>query len=712
MIPGMADEITFPQQYARTQRFTLGVPRGFTVAPDGSRIVFLRSAAGDDPSLRLSVREVASGTERVVADPAVILGGTGEEVPPEERARRERTRQTAAGVVAYTTDDQVRLAVFTLSGRLFTADLADGTIRELPAAGPVFDPRPNPAGSHIAYVSGGTLRVIGADGSGDRPLAEPDGPNVTYGLAEFVAAEEMDRRRGFWWSPEGDSLLVARVDTSPVARWHVSDPAHPDRPATEIRYPAAGTANADVTVILAGLDGSVWPVAWDTAAFPYLTAVHWSARGPALLQVQSRDQRTMRILTVDGHGTTQALVTDTDPSWVDIVAGTPAWTAAGELVRVVAMKGEGEEGGGAYRLLIGDQAVTPAGPDALQVNAVLDVGTDVLFTATADDPAELHVYTASAGGVSRVSQTAGRHGAARGGDVLVLTSASLAGPGARIGVLRGGQPAGEIASHAETPVLVPEVTMLTVGEHRLRCALVLPRGHRAGVDPALPVLMDPYGGPAAQRVVAVQQAYLEAQWFADQGFAVVIADGRGTPGRGPDWDRLVQYDEAKLNLEDQVTALQAVAAARPELDTSRVAIRGWSHGGYLSALAVLRRPDVFHAAVAGAPVTDQRLYDTHYSERYLGHPDEHPDAYDRNSLIADAPNLRRPLMLVHGLADDNVLVAHTLLLSQALLEAGRPHTVLPLSGMTHMARRQGVTENLMALEVDFIKHALGMASPV
>jgi dipeptidyl-peptidase 4 len=267
---------------------------------------------------------------------------------------------------------------------------------------------------------------------------------------------------------------------------------------------------------------------------------------------------------------------------------------------------------------------------------------------------------------------------------------------------------GEIASHAQTPVLVPEVSFLTVGEHRLRCALVLPRGHRPGTGEPLPVVMDPYGGPGAQKVVSVQRTYLESQWLADQGFAVLIADGRGTPGRGPDWDRLIQYEEAALNLEDQVEALQAVAATRPDLDTSRVAIRGWSHGGYLAALAVLRRPDVFHAAVAGAPVTDQRLYDTHYTERYLGHPDEHPDVYERNSLIADAPKLRRPLMLVHGLADDNVMVAHTLRLSTALLAAGRPHTVLPLSGQTHMARRQRIGEQLIALELDFIRHALGL----
>jgi dipeptidyl-peptidase-4 len=295
---------------------------------------------------------------------------------------------------------------------------------------------------------------------------------------------------------------------------------------------------------------------------------------------------------------------------------------------------------------------------------------------------------------------------------MVISSRSLERPGVLVRVRRGGADAGEIASYAQTPVITPQVQLLTVGEHALRCALVLPRGYRPGTGDGrrLPVLLDPYGGPAGQLVLSAQDMYLVPQWFADQGFAVLIADGRGTPGRGPDWDRLIRYDEATPNLEDQVDALDAVAAAHPELDTSRVAIRGWSHGGFLAALAVLRRPDVFHVAVAGAPVTDKALYDTHYTERYLGLPDEHPEAYAHNSLIADAPKLRRPLMLIHGFADDNVLIAHTLRLSTALLAAGRPHTVLPLSGITHAPLQEEVAENLLLLQVDFIKRALRMDS--
>ena len=697
----MTADISFPRQQARTIGYSLGVPHAFQISPDGRRIAFLRAPSGTDRSTCLWVRDGADGTERMVVDPRVLLSGGEEHLSGEERARRERSRQAAAGVVSFAVDAEVTIAAFALSGRLFVADLTgdaaqDAAVRVLATPTPVIDPHPDPTGAHVAYVAAGALRVVAADGSADRALASPEAENVTYGLAEFVAAEEMNRTRGFWWSPDGQQLLVARVDTSPVTRFYLADPANPERPPAVVAYPVAGTANADVSVVLAGLDGAVIPVAWDSAAAPYLTTVHWSPGGPALLQVVSRDQRTLRVLAVSADGATEVICEDTDPDWVDVVPGSPAWTPSGQLIRVRA-----HDGG--YRVFVGDKPVTPAG---LNVSEILDAGDDILFTAADDDPAQQHVYAGGLGGTARLTTEPGRHRAVRQGEVLVTSSSSMDWSGPRVRLWRDGEPADEIPSLADTPVLTPEVTFLTAGPHQIRCALLLPRGHKTG-SARLPVLCDPYGGPAAQRVVSARNAYLTSQWFADQGFAVLIADGRGTPGRGPDWDRLVHYDEATPNVEDQVAALEAAAGAHPDLDLSRVGIRGWSHGGYLAALAVLRRPDVFHAAVAGAPVTDQALYDTFYTERYLGHPDQRPEVYEHNSIIADAPRLERPLMLIHGLADDNVVVAHTLRLSSALLAAGLPHTVLPLSGVTHMARQEDVAENLLLLQVDFLRNALG-----
>ena len=699
---------SFPRRHARTQRFTLGAPRAFTVAPDGSRVAFLRSNSGTDRANSLWVLDTADGGERVAADPRALLGGAEERLSPEERARRERSREGGAGVVGYATDAAVELASFALSGRLFTAELRAGTARELPVPGPVIDPRPAPDGRHVAYVARGALRIVGAEGEDDRVLAGPESDQVTYGLAEFVAAEEMGRTRGFWWSPESDRLLVARVDDTPVRRWWISDPAHPERDPQHVPYPAAGTPNADVRLFVIDLGGARTEVSWDRARYPYLAHVHWSAAGAPLLLVQARDQRSQLYLAVDPEsGATRMVHADEDPIWLDLFPGVPCWSPSGQLVRIA-------DEGGARVLAVGERPLT--GPQ-LHIRAVLDVtADDVLVSASAGTRAEspetgeVHVYRVNELGVERVSQEPGVHSAVRAGGVTVLVSASLDRPGARARVLRDGKETATVTSYAEDPGLTPRVTLIEGGARRIPCAVLMPQDY-AGDSP-LPVLLDPYGGPHGQRVVAAHNPHLTSQWFADQGFAVVVADGRGTPGRSPAWEKAVRDDLAEVVLQDQVDALQALAEDFP-LDLDRVAIRGWSFGGYLAALAALRRPDVFHAAVVGAPVTDLRLYDTHYQERYLGHPDEQPEVYRRNSLVddeglVDAVEPHRPMMIIHGLADDNVVVAHSLRLSSALLAAGRPHEVLPLSGVTHMTPQETVAENLLLLQLDFLKRSLGL----
>ncbi|MFE0922084.1 prolyl oligopeptidase family serine peptidase [Streptomyces nigra] len=702
------EPISFPRRHARTQRFTLGAPRAFTVAPDGSRAVFLRSSSGTDPASSLWVFDTADGGERVAADPRALLGGASEKLSAEERARRERSREGGAGVVSYATDAAVELASFALSGRLFAAELRVGTARELPVPGPVIDPRPSPDGRHIAYVARGALRVVGAEGDGDRALAEPEAEGVAYGLAEFIAAEEMGRHRGFWWSPESDRLLVARADDGAVKRWWISDPAHPERAPRQVAYPAAGTPNAEVRLFVVGLDGARVEVSWDRVRYPYLARVHWSAAGAPLLLVQARDQRSQLFLAVDpATGTTRMVHADEDPQWLELFPGVPCWSPSGHLVRIA-------DEGGARVLAVGERPLT--GPQ-LHVRAVLDVSDDdVLVSASAGASAseseigEVHVYRVNELGVERVSQEPGVHTAVRAGGVTVLVSHTPEWAGARVQVLRDGKLIGLVRSYAEDPGVTPRLTLTEGGARHIPCAVLMPRDY-AG-DTPLPVLLDPYGGPHGQRVVAAHNPHLTSQWFADQGFAVIVADGRGTPGRSPAWEKAVKDDIAAVVVQDQVDALESLAERFP-LDLGRVAIRGWSFGGYLAGLAVLRRPDVFHAAVVGAPVTDLRLYDTHYQERYVGHPDEQPEVYRRNSLIddaglVDAAEPHRPMMIVHGLVDDNVVVAHSLRLSSALLAAGRPHEVLPLSGVTHMTPQEEVAENLLLLQLDFLKRSLGL----
>jgi dipeptidyl-peptidase-4 len=675
---------SFPRQQARTRRFTLGVPRAFTIAPDGTRVVFLRTKGGDDPVTCLWELDVATGTERLVADPRE-LGADEADLPPEERARRERVRETAGGIVSYATDEAVRVAVFALSGQVYATSLGrpgNASTYRVPVASPALDPRPDPNGTRLGYVHEGALHVAALNDSPDSIVAAE--PGVTYGLTDFVSAEEMGRTRGFWWSPDGRELLVARVDESPVQRWYISDPANPDRAATEVAYPAAGTQNARVTLHRVSANGSAKAeIDWDHDAFPYLVEVNWDTE--PLIVIQSRDQKTMRI--IDAHG--QTVHEDTDQHWTDVVFGVPARTESGELVWT-ALDGD------TRRLLVGGEFVTPAG---LQVRAVTCVDEDtVMFTGSAE-PTDIGLWTYSReAGLTPVCTEPGVHSGRRRGGTTVTASTSMHDDGTRVMV----NEKIAIPSLALRPNLAtPSPAFFAAGERELRTAVLLPSGHQPGTR--LPVLLDPYGGPGAQRVLSSRAIFLTSQWFAEQGFAVVVSDGRGTPGRGPAWDRAVAGDLASPALEDQVTALHEAAARYPDLDLTRVGIRGWSFGGFLAALAIFRRPDVFHAAVAGAPVTDWQLYDTHYTERYLGMPED-GTAYEDSGLRPGTPH--RPLLLIHGLADDNVVAAHTLRLSSSLLAAGYPHSVLPLSGVTHMTPQEVVTENLLLLQARFLHSAL------
>jgi dipeptidyl-peptidase 4 len=695
---------SFPRQQARTKKFTLGIPRSFRISPDGARVVFLRTKSGDDPVTCLWTLDVATGKERLVADPRA-MGAEEEDLPAEEKARRERVREAHGGVVTYATDRAAKVAVFPLSGHVYAVDLTnpDAVPAEVTTHTPALDPRPAPDGRTVAYVCGGVLRVTGLSGkSWDRILADPGGDkNVTYGLPEFIAGEEMDRTRGYWWSPDGDALLVARVDIAPVQRWYIADPASPASQPAEVAYPSAGTPNAAVSLLITRLNGRQVAVDIDHAEFPYLTTANWQSGHDPLVVVQSRDQRVMRLLSVNQFtGQTTLIREDTDPSWVEITLGVPAWTSDGKIVWV-------RDSDGARRLVLAAPeelgTAEPVTPTSLQVREVVDVDVNsVLFCASSLEPAEIDLWCYHpADGLTKLSHGSGLHVGYRSGGATLIASRGLGHDGLAVQV--NGL---AIESLAEKPALPapPAPMMLAAGQRGIRTAVLLPSWHKPGSGP-LPVLMDPYGGPHAQRVLASRATYLESQWFAEQGFAVVLADGRGTPGRGPEWERAVAGDLAGPVLEDQVEALHAAAAAFPDLDTGRVGIRGWSFGGYLAALAVLRRPDVFHAAVAGAPVTDWRLYDTHYTERYLGVvPGE---AYERSSLTELTVVLpHRPLLLIHGLADDNVVVAHTLRLSGALLAAGYPHQVLPLTGITHMA--SSAAESLLNVQLDFLSRSLGL----
>jgi dipeptidyl-peptidase-4 len=691
----LADEVL--DSYAASRRFALGRPRDLTLVPEDRRLLFLRSLAADDPATALWSVDLRTGAERLLADPRALLDGAAEEIPAAELRRRERSRESARGIVAYSTDAAGRTAVFALSGRLFACDLADGGTRAVPVPGTCVDPQIDPAGAAIGYLDDRALRVVGLDGAVITALSDDD-PEVSYGAADFAAAEELSRHHGFWWSPDGRQLLVARVETREMTTCWLGDPTYNEQEPFRQSYPRAGRANAVVRLILARLDGPAVDVAGaPDERLPYLESVSWQEGHGPTIALLARGNQLSEIRTVDpATGQTALVHADTDPAWLQLMPGTPRWLPDGRLLRSAIS----EE---TYRLFVGDKPVTPAG---LQVSAVISAGARTVFRATTE-ATEQHLYALdhATGEIERLTSEPGLHGGVAGGELLAISSETLDTDGVTVRVYSGGSLLATVGSLPREPAFAPAVTLLRTGQRELRTAVIFPRDGLRPPGP-LPVLMAPYGG-AAQQVLKARRLFNEPQWLADQGFAVVVADGRGSPGRGPGWERAFYLDVATPPLDDQVAALESVIDTYPgELDADRVGIRGWSFGGYLSALAVLRRPDVFHAAVAGAPVSDWRYYDTAATERWLGHPDEHPQAYDRTSLLPLASGLRRPLLLIHGLADDNVHPRHSLLLSEELLAASRPHDVLMLSGVTHMVWQPPVIAGMLRAQAEFFRRWL------
>ena len=813
----MTDAIRqFPRKKARTLRFSCGVPRSARVIADGSRALFLRSDGSEDTvtSLWMSViDENGNASEMLLADPRTLLADAdAEDVPAEERARRERAREGGSGIVGYSTDVSGNRVTFTINGQLFLTDIAVGVTRaiaiEEDELKPVLNPRISPDGQHVMYTTGTYLvNVDLADTAFDTAFGDDDceiGDAISVvasipqdgewkiGLAEFAAGEEMDRYDGFWWSPDSKYVLFETYDESPEPIWHLSDPANPANPARSNRYPQALTANANVrlTLLELGFDndnccyGAIAnEVQWDHETYEYLAAVSWTSGHEPIILVQDRLQQHDQVLAIhvgepivtmrdaengftddegdqvetfsiaipeyaegERPGSTRVLEKHSNAYWLDLIHGTPAFTPNGRLICAM-----NDMDADTNRLTVDGVPFTPAG---LQVREVLNVTDDDVLCVVQRTPELLSddslpfLWQSNAadhdarsfdvvsirydGTWEPLTYAPGQWTMSRAGNGCVVTGRGMDDATVQMqhcmNIVTTDENGTDVASmvvspienHAETPGFTPNVHFTRLGERGLYTAIVLPSASSeyAHAD-TLPVLMKPYGGPGFQQVVENQSFYWDAQWWADQGYIVVTADGRGTTGRGPKWDRAIYETMKSVTLEDQVDAVRALPEALatlaaqenkessettiPQPDLNRVAMIGWSYGGFLSALAVLEAPETFAAACAGAPPTDWTLYDTHYTERYLGLD---PAVYERNSIISDAPQLDRPLMLIHGFADDNVTIAHSLRLSQALMAAGRKHTFLPLTGITHMTNDETVAENLLILQRDFLAEAL------
>lgn len=739
--PHLLAEIT------RTQNYTLGRPFAFAFTPDGRTLLFLRSGP-EDPTTSLWALDIETNEEREVLNAGRLLDAEPEQLSPEERAIRERKRVKISGITSVALSTDGRRAVFKVGGEVWIWDReTDLAARLRLPSGPILHPSLSPDGKRLAFVRHENVYVMRIGAMPEkapergprvvkgrvRALTRDGDPDQPRGRPEFVAQEEMDRHEGLWWSPDSKWIAYQANDYSAMERFSVADPSAPEKETLRMPYPRPGGANAVVRLYIVGTDGKGRrEVPWDRERYPYLARVTWSKKAPLSLLVQSRDQKRQTFLRFDPKtGHTVPMHRESDPAWLNLSRTTPRWLSNGRAYLWAT------EEGSSWRLELHEPRLSSRKGGLKQRTVVVEETAGYRELVHVDekrnrawftggpDPTQQALYVAPlmGGGPSRTvsPEVPGVYGAhfARTGNRFVLVRQSLTTlphasvhrvpdssaaepePPRRLDLASGLT----IRAVATEPRALPHVEIAPPRtETELYAFIVRPSDHAP--DRRYPVILYVYGGPHHNVVRRDATHYFLLQWLADHGFVVVGLDGRGTPYRGREWERAIRGDLAGVPLEEQVRGLRQLGARVGELDLDRVGVFGWSFGGFMAALAVLRRPDIFRVGVAGAPVTDWRYYDTHYTERYLGLLDESPEAYARSSVLTAAGQLARPLLLVHGVADDNVFFVHTLKLADALFHAGKDYAVLPLASSTHQVTDPAVREALYGRIVRFLGEAL------
>ncbi len=705
---------------------TLLKPR---VSPDGARVTYLRGRQDDRHRLDLWAFEVASAEHRLLVDAARLLPGI-EALSDEEKARRERQRIAAyRGIVDYQFSPDGRRLLFPLGGALYLFDLeaadADAVRQLTHGEGFATDPKVSPKGGFVSFIRARDLWVVDlADGAQVQLTFDGDGV-IGNGVAEFVADEEMARHTGYWWAPDDSAIAFARIDQSPVPIKQRHE-VHADR--TEViaqRYPAAGEPNVRVQLGVIAPRAAAKPQWIDLGDDPdiYLARVDWRDAGRLTFQRQSRDQQTLDLIEhtlASGHQRT--LLTETSPTWVPLHDalhflddGRFVWTS--ERSGFLHLYLGNEDGSALTALTAGDWPVDALlAVDAQAGLAYFSAGLE--GDTPSPTQAQLFCVPLDGGPIRQLSHTPGMHDASFSRDAQVYVdswSSTAVPPQLSLHRADGGTLATLVANdlrdpdHPYAPYLAAQqpvefgTFIAADGGTSLHYSLIRPRGF----DPAqrYPVVVYVYGGPAAQTVTQGWPSRGDAlfnQYLAQRGYVVFSVDNRGTPRRGRDFGGALYGRQGTVEVADQLAGI-AFLKTLPWVDPARIGVHGWSNGGYMTLMLLAQAPHAYACGAAGAPVTDWALYDTHYTERYMGQPQANAGGYAQASVFTHAGGIASgALLLLHGMADDNVLFSNSTRLMGMLQAAGTPFELMTFPGAKHglqgadLCYRYRLTEDFFA----------------
>jgi dipeptidyl-peptidase-4 len=670
--------------------------RGVKFSPDGATVTYLKDRTDDLTITDLWAADVGGGAPRMLLD-GRKLAPDGRELSEAEKARRERAGVKTRGVIGYDWDEQGRFILAPVEGDLWLYEVKTAQARQLTrSAGDEIDARVSPKGRFVSYVRDDNLYVTPTEGGPERALTTGGTELQSWGTAEFIAQEEMDRSTGYWWSPDDTRVAVAFVDQSGVDIVERPEVGATGAKVVAQRYPRVGRPNARVDLFIQDVaSGRRVKVDLGSNADIYLARVDWSKDGRTVyVQRQTRDQRRLDLLAVDpGTGASRVILAETSPHWVDLTddfralkGGGFLWSSERSGFRHLYLYGP--DGRLTRQLTRGDWAVD-------KIEAVDEATGTLVFAANRDAPNERRLY--------KVSFRAP-------GEPAALTpaggwwTASVGKSGAFVG------------TYAD-PVTPPRTGLYAadgkfvrwIEENRLDAShpfalyagrfaptqygtipasdgqpLVWAMRTPPGFDPKrkYPVIVQVYGGPGSART---QKGWTEPEdlLYLEAGYIVFRLDNRGTPNRSVAFKTAIDRKLGQVEVEDQLAGARYLQSL-PYVDTQRIGVTGWSYGGYMTLLLLTAPDSPFKAGVSGAPVTDWTLYDTHYTERYMGTPTDNAGGYEASQVLPRLPRLKpNSLLLIHGMADDNVTFDHTTRVLYALQAEGRPFETMVYPGLRH-----------------------------
>ena len=703
---------------------TGAVPSQVKLAPGGGVASFLRPAADDRNRLQLWLASTADGDP---APPWRLLDGSessgedGAAETDEAKAERERRRLFARGVSAYAWHPQGNAIFFPADGGVFAAQTphpftasAEAAVRRLtPAASQQSGLCMSPAGTFLSFVRDGDLYCLRVSDGVETRLTHDAGGTVTNGLAEFIAQEEMHRFEGHWWAPDERSVAFARVDVAPIAETRRYEIRAAGIDVVTQRYPFAGTANAEVRLGLHDIaSGTVRWLDWALAGDDYLARVAFAPDGALFVAAQSRDQRRLALRRYH-CGRWQDVLAEESPTWVNLHDNL-TFLADGRLLWTSERSGHAQlyvvrQDGGDMRVAAGNLG---------RVNRVLGATNETAWvTGWQRDPTTQHLFRIDlrrAVGYPITTGDAWHDGAvdATGGVGAVVRSDAESPGTLQIVDLHGDRTRRTVLSGNVADAAHPYFSyrachapstfgQLGEGGDALHYRLTLPQPFVPG--DRYPVIVHVYGGPGVQRVRR-DFPPLALQLFAQAGYGVFELDNRGGANRSKAFEDVLHGRLGDVEVQDQLAGV-AFLHTLPWVDAQRIGVFGHSYGGYM-ALLCLAAGDAFAAGVSVAPVTRWELYDTHYTERYLGTPADNPEGYAASAALPRAGEIRAPLLLMHGMADDNVLFAHSTALMKALQDAGVQFQLMTYPGAKHALQDTSVAIHRYRCILEFLDRAL------